>query len=140
MGRRNPIHMFGEPLRNGFTMVSNELAREGAHDRALGSDGLAVIMLMLSRGSGTETQRVWETSATQISVELGWGLNRQRASAALKRAEDDGRLVKRSFMRDGQIVRQRCAYVVCFGGRRFTDQELIIVREPIALRPKPQAD
>lgn len=137
MGRRNPIHVSGEPLRKGYTVVSDELARVGAHDRALGSDGLAVILLMLSRASTKPGQREWETSPAAISTELGWGLNRERARAAIERAVDDGRLVKRSFIRDGELVRQRCVYVVCFGGRRFTDEELVIVKEPIPLRSKP---
>lgn len=140
MGSRYPIHVHGGPLRKGYTVISDELIRVGAHDRALGSDGLAVILLMLSRASTNPGQKPWETSATQISVELGWGLNRDRASTAIKRAEDDGRLVKRSFIRDGQLVRQRCAYVVCAGGRKFTDEELVIVKEPIPLRSKRRAD
>lgn len=116
-------------------MVSDELIRVGAHDRALGSDGLAVILLMLSRASTKAGQRAWETSATQISEELGWGRNRERARAAIQRAEDDGRLVRRGYRRDGQDVKQRCSYVVCAGGRRFTDEELVIVKEPIDLPP-----
>lgn len=140
MGRRNPIHVFGEPLRKGYTVVCDELIRDGANHRKLGSDGLAVMLLMLSRASTKPGQAAWETSATQLSVELGWGLNRERARAAIKRAEDDGRLVKRAFMRDGELVRQRCAYVVCAGGRRFTDEELVIVKEPIPLRSKPGTD
>lgn len=140
MGSRYPIHVFGDPLRKGYTVISDELIRVGAHDRALGSDGLAVILLMLSRASTKPGQKAWEISATQISEELGWGLNRERARLAIKRAEDDGRLVKRSFIRDGQLVRQRCAYVVCAGGRRFTDEELVIVKEPIPLPSKPRAD
>lgn len=140
MGSRYPIHVFGDPLRKGYTVISDELIRVGAHDRALGSDGLAVILLMLSRASTKPGQKPWEISATQISVELGWGLNRERASAAIKRAEGDGRLVKRSFIRDGHLVRQRCAYVVAAGGRKFTDEELVIVKEPIPLPSKPRAD
>lgn len=139
MGHRNPIQVFGDPLRKGYTVVSDELIRVGAHHRALGSDGLAVILLMLSRASTRADQKLWETSATQISVELGWGLNRDRASAAIQRAEDDGRLVRRGFIRDGQNVKQRCAYVICAGGRRFTDEELVIAKEPIVLPSKQKA-
>ena len=140
MGSRYPIHVFGEPVRKGYTVVSDDLIRVGAHHRALGSDGLAVILLMLSRASTNPDHKAWETSATQISVELGWGANRDRASTAIKRGEDDGRLVKRSFIRDGQLVRQRCAYVVAAGGRKFTDEELIILKEPIPLESKRRAD
>jgi hypothetical protein len=136
MGHRNPIHVFGDPLRKGYTVVSDELIRAGAHDRALGSDGLAVVLLMLSRGTTRAGQRAWETSATQISEELGWGRNRERARAAIQRAEDDGRLVRRGFRRDGQDVKQRCAYVICAGGRRFTDDELVLVKEPETLPSK----
>jgi hypothetical protein len=139
MGHRNPIQVFGDPIRKGYTVVSDELIRTGAHDQALGSDGLAVILLMLSRASTRAGQRAWETSATQISEELGWGRNRERARAAIQRAEDDGRLVRRGFRRDGQDVKQRCAYVICGGGRRFTDEELVIVKEPIVLTPRRQA-
>lgn len=139
MGHRYPIQVFGDPIRKGYTVVADELIRFGAHDRALGSDGLAVIMLMLSRASTRADQPAWETSATQISVELGWGLNRDRASTAIQRAEDDGRLVRRGYRRDGQDVKQRCAYVICAGGRRFTDDELAIAKEPIVLPSKRKA-
>ena len=140
MGSRYPIHVYGDPLRKGYTVIGDELIRVGAHDRALGSDGLAVILLMLSRASTKPGPKAWETSATAISAEFGWGSNRERARLAIKRAEDDGRLVKRPFIRDGQLVRQRCAYVVCAGGRRFTDEELVVVKEPIPLPSKPRAD
>lgn len=139
MGHRYPIQVFGDPIRKGYTVVADELIRVGAHDQVLGSDGLAVILLMLSRGTTRAGQRAWETSATQISEELGWGRNRERASAAIQRAEDDGRLVRRGFTRDGQDVKQRCAYVICAGGRRFTDEELAIAKEPIVLPSKRKA-
>ncbi|MFA1705517.1 hypothetical protein ACDT10_21705 [Mycobacterium intracellulare] len=139
MGNRYPIQVFGDPIRKGYTVVSDELIRAGAHDQALGSDGLAVILLLLSRGSTKAGQRAWETSATQISDELGWGRNRERARLAIQRAEDDGRLVRRGFTRDGQDVKQRYTFVICAGGRRFTDEELIIVKEPITLPPKREA-
>lgn len=139
MGHRNPIQVFGDPIRRGYTVVSDELIRTGGHDQVLGSDGLAVVLLMLSRGSTRAGQRAWETSATRISEELGWGRNRECARAAIQRAEDDGRLVRRGFVRDGQEVKQRCAYVICAGGRRFTDEELVIVRESIVLPSKRKA-
>ncbi|GLC05331.1 hypothetical protein [Mycobacterium kiyosense] len=139
MGHRYPIEVFGDPIRKGYTVVSDELIRVGAHDQVLGSDGLAVILLMLSRGTTRAGQRAWETSATQISEELGWGRNRERATAAIQRAEDDGRLVRRGYRRDGHDVKQRCAYVICAGGRRFTDEELVIAKEPIVLPSKRKA-
>jgi hypothetical protein len=135
VGRRNPIHVFGDPIRKGYTVISDELIRVGAHDKRLGSDGLALIILLLSRASTRPGQRAWETSPAQISEELGWGRNRERARAAIERAVSDGRLVRRGYIRDGQEVAQRCAYVVCAGGRRFTDEEMVIVKEPIQLPP-----
>jgi hypothetical protein len=139
MGHRYPIEVLGDPIRKGYTVVADELIRVGAHDQVLGSDGLAVILLMLSRGTTRAGQRAWETSATQISEELGWGRNRERATAAIQRAEDDGRLVRRGFTRDGEDVKQRCTYVICAGGRRFTDEELVIAKEPIVLPSKRKA-
>lgn len=97
MGHRNPIQVFGDPMRKGYTVVSDELIRVGAHDKALGSDGLAVILLMLSRASTKAGQRAWETLAAQISEELGWGRNRERARAAIQRAEDDDVLYGAGF-------------------------------------------
>jgi hypothetical protein len=137
MGRRNPIHVIGDPLRKGVTWLSDELIRVGAHEDALGSDGFVVIAFMLSWASAPDSnRRAWETSAAQLSEEFGWGLNRERASRALDRAVKDNRLIIRGFTRDGQIVGHRCAYVVCAGGRRFTDEELSRWSRPIALPSK----
>lgn len=132
MGRRNPIHAIGEPIRTGVTWLSDELIRSGAHERALGSDGFVLMAFLLSWASpvGT-TRRVWETSAAQISEEFGWGRNRERARAAIERAVTDRRLIVRRYQRDGQLVPRRCAYVVCAGGRRFTDEELRRWSQPI---------
>lgn len=135
MGRRNPIHAIGEPMRHGVTWVSDELIRSGAHDDTLGSDGLAVMLFLLSWAS-SPNKRTWETSAAQISEQFGWGLNRERAKRALDRAVKDGRLLMRGYLRDGQLVPRRCAYVVCAGGRRFTDEELLRWSVPIELPPR----
>lgn len=135
MGYRYPIHVFGEPVRRGYTVISDELIRVGAHHRNVGSDGLALIALLLSRASVRPGQKAWETSAKQISEELGWGRNRDRARAAIDKCIEKGRLVKRTYVRDGQEVQQRCAYVVCYGGRAFTDEELLVLKEPIVLPP-----
>lgn len=136
MGRRNPIHVIGEPMRNGVTWMSNELIRSGAHDDALGSDGFVVMAYLLSRASTRPDQPAWETSAAQISEQFGWGRNRERAARALDAAVKDNRLVIRGYLRDGQLVARRCAYVVCAGGRRFTDEELLRWSTPISLESK----
>jgi hypothetical protein len=125
-------------MRNGVTWMSDELIRSGAHDDALGSDGFVVMAFLLSWASGP-SKRVWETSASQISEEFGWGRNRERARRALERAVKDKRLVMRGYLRGGQLVPRRCAYVVCAGGRRFTDEELLEWSVPIVLPPKPPA-
>ena len=94
MGRRNPIHVIGEPIRKGVTWLSDELIRAGAHDDALGSDGFVVVAYLLSRVSAPH-KPAWETSAVQISEQFGWGLNRERAKGALDRAVKDRRLLIR---------------------------------------------
>lgn len=141
MGRRNPIQAVGEPMRKGVTWLSDELIRSGAHDDALGSDGFVVMAFLLSWATpiGSD-RRVWETSAAQISDEFGWGGNRQRARHALTRAVKDNRLLIREYLRDGQLVPRRCAYVVCSGGRRFSDGELLLWSRPIELPSKPAPD
>ncbi len=114
--------------------MSDELIRSGAHDDALGSDGFVVMAFLLSWASGPG-KRTWETSAAQISEEFGWGRNRERATRAIARAIKDGRLIRREYVRDGQLVARRCAYVICSGGRRFTDDELVRWSAPIQLPP-----
>jgi hypothetical protein len=104
---------------------------------ALGSDGFVVIAWMLSSASAPNSnKRVWETSAAEISEQLGWGSNRERAKRAIARAEKDNRLLIRGYMRDGrELDRDRYrAYVVCAGGRQFTDEEQSRLSRPIALR------
>ncbi|ACR77577.1 hypothetical protein ANGEL_46 [Mycobacterium phage Angel] len=78
----------------------------------------------------------WETSAAQISEQFGWGRNRERASRAIDRAAKDKRLLIRNYLRDGQLVPRRCAYVVCSGGRQFTDEELLRWSTPIVVPSK----
>lgn len=137
MGRRNPIHVVGDPMRNGVTWLSDELIRSGAHNDALGSDGFVVLAFLLSwAGLPNQTKRSWETSAAQIAHDYGWGLNRERAARALESAVKDKRLVIRGYVRDGAMVPRRCAYVVCAGGRRFTDEEMLRWSTPIQLPPK----
>lgn len=137
MGRRNPIHAIGEPLRKGVTWLSDELIRAGAHDDALGSDGLVVMAFLLSWASTPDSKkRAWETSAAHLSEQFGWGLNRERAARALERAVKDHRLIIRGYVRDGQMVARRCSYLVASGGRQFTDEELFQWSQPIQLPPK----
>ncbi len=139
MGRRNPIQVIGDPMRKGVTWMSDELIRAGAHDDALGSDGFVVMAYLLSWASRpVPNRRPWETSAAQISEQFGWGRNRERARRAIERAVKDNRLLVRGYLRDGELVSRRCAYVVCAGGRRFTDEELFLWSEPILLSPKSQ--
>lgn len=134
MGRRNPIHVVGEPMRKGVTWLSDELIRSGAHNTTLGSDGFVVMAFLLS-WAPTST-RVWETSEAHMSEQFGWGRNRVRAAKAIAAAVKDNRLVIRDYMRDGVPVPRRRMYVVASGGRRFTDEEISRLSAPIELPPK----
>ena len=130
MGRRNPIYVIGDPMREGVTYICDDLIREGAHETRLGSDGFVALSYLLSRAS---RKRIWETSAKQITEQYGWGGNGNRARAALSMAVKDKRLIIRSFIRDGRTLRNRCAYVVADGGRQLTDLELVENSDPIVL-------
>lgn len=136
MGRRNPINVIGEPMRKGVTWMSDELIRSAAHDDVLGSDGFVVMAFLLSWASQGTGKRAWETSTAQMSEQFGWGRNRARASKAVQAAVKDRRLVIREYVRDGQLVPRRCSYLVCSGGRRFTDEELALWSKPISLPSK----
>ncbi|WP_370501150.1 hypothetical protein NWT09_13130 [Mycolicibacterium sp. jd] len=136
MGRRNPIYVIGEPIRKGVTWLSDDLIRAGAHDDALGSDGFVVMAYLLSCATVPGAGRLWETSAAEISEKYGWGRNRERASKALERAVKDDRLILREYLRDGALVARRRAYVVCAGGRQFTDEERLVCSAPIVLESK----
>jgi len=123
------------------TWLSDELIRSGAHDDALGSDGFVVMAFLLSCASSPGSKRrAWETSAVKLSEQFGWGLNRERAKRALDRAVKDNRLIVRGYLRDGQLVQRRCSYVVCAGGRRFADHELLQWSTPIVLQSKVGAE
>lgn len=122
-------------MRQGVFWLSDDLVRSAAHDDALGSDGFVVVAYLLSRAAAKD-KPAWETSAAQISEQFGWGRNRERASRAINRAAKDNRLVIRQYLRDGQLVPRRCAYVVCAGGRQFTDEELLRLSPPIPLSSK----
>lgn len=134
MGRRNPIHVIGDPPRKGVTWVTDELIREAAHDYRLGSDGFLVMMFLLSCVTTDPKKRAWETSAAAISEKFGWGANRRRATKAIESCVKDGRLIVREYLRDGQLVARRCSYLVCAGGRRFTDEERLHWSGPIVLQ------
>lgn len=137
MGRRNPILLVGDPVKQGFTLLSNELIRAGAHDQALGSDGFLVMAYLLSCATTPRSgKRVWETSAAQMSEVFGWPANRRRITKAVEAAKKDGRLLIREYVRDGKPVPRRCAYVVCAGGRKFTDGEASFHSSPIELDSK----
>jgi hypothetical protein len=81
----------------------------------------------------------WETSAARISEIYGWGQNRQRVKKAIERVVKDERLIIRGCLRNGTLVRNRTAYVVCAGGRRFTAEELMQWSTPIDLPPRRKA-
>ncbi|SLI07911.1 Uncharacterised protein [Mycobacteroides abscessus subsp. bolletii] len=132
MGRRNPIHVIGNPMREGFTGLCNELIREGGHRSRLGADGVLVLAYLLSRAA-PRGQKAWETSAVQIAEQFGWPRNRDRVRDALGAAIKDNRLVIRRYIRDGQEVPRRSVYVVAAGGRRLTDSEIAEYSRPIAL-------
>lgn len=137
MGRRNPIQSLGENPRSGFTVLCDDLIRAGANDRVLGSDGFVLMAFLVSWATPVRAKRkVWETSAAHISEHFGWGMNRERAMRAIDRAAKDHRLIVRQYVRDGQLVARRCSYLVCAGGRRFTDGELFQWNTPVQLPPK----
>lgn len=137
MGRRNPILSVGDTPKAGFTVLCDDLIRSGANDRALGSDGLVLMAFLVSWATPVNAKRrVWETSAAHISEHFKWGMNRERAMRAIARAEKDHRLIVRQYVRDGKIVARRCSYLVCAGGRRFTDSEMFQWNTPIQLPSK----
>ena len=113
-------------------MVSNELIRVGGHNTALGSDGFLVMSYLLSCASPPDAaQQHWETSVRAIAEH--YGIGRSRVRAALDRAVKDGRLVVRECLIGGRLAPNRFVYVVCAGGRQFTDEELLIWSTPIEL-------
>lgn len=137
MRRRNPIHVVGDKPRAGYSILADELIRTGPHKNALGTDGFAVLAYLLSVATSPQSgRRLWETSAAEISEQFGWPGNRRRVTAAIGAAVKDQRLVIREYVRDGKPVQRRRAYVVCAGGRRFTDGELSHYSAPIVLPSK----
>ncbi|BBY95185.1 hypothetical protein MGALJ_48540 [Mycobacterium gallinarum] len=136
----NPIHVIGDRPRDGYFYLCDDLARTGA--RELGSDGLVLLAYLLSRAGNAKGGKPFETSSVRISIDLGWGPNRNRVRRALDAAEKQHRLVKRKFVRDGHEQTTRWAYVVAAGGRKFTDWELTECNRPIELPSKmsPEGD
>lgn len=127
-------------MRKGVTWISDELIRSAAHDNHLGADGFVVMAFLLSWAPSAGSNRAWETSAAQLSEQFGWGANRRRASQALDAAVKDGRLLIREYIRDGEIVPRRCSYLVCAGGRRFTEEERAQWSRAIELPSKVDAE
>lgn len=137
VGRRNPIQFIGEPAKTGYTVLADDLIRAAAHDETLGVDGFAVMAFLVSWASSTKAgKRPWETSPMHLSEVFGWSRNRERANKAIAAAEKDRRLIIRRYVRDGVEVARRCSYLVCAGGRQFTDGEIGLWSRPIELPPK----
>lgn len=137
MRRRNPIYVVGDKPRTGYSILSDELIRTGPHKNTLGTDGFAVLAYLLSVATSPHSgRRLWETSAAEISEQFGWPGNRRRVTAAIEAAVKDQRLLIREYVRDGKPVQRRRAYVVCAGGRRFSDGELSHYSTPISLPSK----
>jgi len=134
----HPIHVIGDRPRDGFFYLCNDLVRVGAHRSRLDSDGFVVMAYLLSHAGGKG--KPFETSPALMSAEFGWSRNRERVNRALANAEKDGRLVIRTFWRDGRELEKRRAYVVAAGGRRFTDWELSEYGKPIMLPSKKIAE
>lgn len=137
MGRRNPIQFIGEPAKTGYTVLADDLIRSGAHEDALGSDGLAVMAFLVSWASSTHSaKRPWETSPLHLSETFGWSRNRERANKAIAKAVKEHRLIVRRYVRNGEEVARRSSYLVCAGGRQFTDGEIGMWSRPIELPPR----
>ncbi|APE19086.1 hypothetical protein BOH72_11200 [Mycobacterium sp. WY10] len=86
---------------------------------------------LLSCATVPEANQHWETSVRALADH--YGIGRDRVRAALDRAVKDNRLVIRECLIGGQLAPNRFVYVVCAGGRRFTDQELLIWSTPTEL-------
>lgn len=128
----HPIYVIGERPRDGYFYVCNDLIRAGA--RELGSDGLAVMLYLLSHAGGSG--KPYTTSPARISDEFGWSQNRERVTRALANCEKDNRLIVRRFIRGDCELQKRRAYVVAAGGRQFTDAQLSEHNRPIVLPSK----
>lgn len=112
MYHRNTIHKLGKPPRGGYTAVPNDSIRDSSLDEA----AFRVFALLLSHECG------WETSASAITQQLGWGKNRNRAGNALSALVKDRRLVIRDRVKaSGGRVNQD--YILYADGHRFTDAE-----------------
>lgn len=141
MGSAHPIRIVGEPSRKGVTWLSDDLIRSGASDDALGSDGFVVVAYLVSCARSQESNRKpFNTSPALLSERFHWGRNRVRANQALARAVKDQRLIIREYTRDGELVARRRSYLVCAGGRQFTDEELMRWSKPIKLPPRSCTD
>jgi hypothetical protein len=93
---------------------------------SIGTDGFAVLVLLLSHESE------WETSAGEIARQLGLGRNRQRARAALNRLVADRRLIIREYRRhSGGLIHSE--YILYADGRKFTEREIEKWSQPITV-------
>ncbi len=112
---RNPILKLGNPSLRNHTKVPNELLRDGAAEMT--SDGLTVLLFLMSHNNG------WETSAVAITRQFGWGKNRDRAGNALQSIVKANRLVIREHQKPGG-GRVRQEYIFKADGSKFTDVEM----------------
>lgn len=127
MYHRNAILKLGKPPKGKYTAIPNDSIRDSSLDEA----AFRVFALLLSHDCG------WETSASAITEQLGWGKNRNRAGNALRALVKDRRLVIRDCVKaSGGRVNQQ--YILYADGRRFTDAQheihsrRIVVDEPEA--------
>lgn len=122
--QRNPIRRLGGRPTRGCTLVPDELIRHGVPE--IKAEGLAVMVLLLSHANG------WETSAVEMSHQLGWGENRRRVRAALERLVKARRLVIREHRRDGggRLCQE---YIFHADARRFSEEEWTMWAAPIVL-------
>lgn len=126
-GHGNRVRRIGRARGNGFTLVPDDLMRHGIPE--IGVNAFAVMVLLLSHSDG------WETSAVEMTRQLGWRSNRRRCAAAIAALQKSGRLVVRDHVYDdGCRVRQE--YVIRADGGRFSDAEREEWSQPVVLARK----
>lgn len=104
--------------------MPDELIRHGVPE--IKAEGLAVMVLLLSHADG------WETSAVEMSHQLGWGANRRRVRDALERLVQARRLVIREHRRGGggRLCQE---YIFYSDARRFSEEECAMWAAPVVL-------
>lgn len=130
VGNRNRVLFAENSIHSGYTRLDNELIRHGGHPTELGQDGL-MLMAYLVSAAGAPHDKPWETSGQAISKLFGWSKNGDRVAKASERCEKGQRLVRRKHVRNGKEIENRWDYVVCPGGRKFTDEELSRWSRPV---------